>query len=78
MIAQYLDTGIASRIGCYSDAVVAGPNLAWLLTSATPGLSVTGALPADFEGQTMLAWEHIIQMLEEADMTVADIIKVNQ
>jgi len=39
------DIGVASQIGAYSDAVEARPNLRWLLTSGTPGLSTTGDLP---------------------------------
>ena len=41
------DIGVASQIGAYSDAVEARPNLRWLLTSGTPGLSTTGDLPKD-------------------------------
>ena len=33
------DVGVASQIGAYSDALEAGPNLRWLMTSGTPGLS---------------------------------------
>jgi enamine deaminase RidA (YjgF/YER057c/UK114 family) len=70
--------GVASQIGSYSDAVEAGPNLRWLLTSGTPGLPTTGGLPADITGQAELAWAHIVRMLEQAGMTVADVVKVTQ
>jgi hypothetical protein len=50
------DIGVASQIGAYSDAVEARPNLRWLLTSGTPGLSTTGDLPKDISGQAELAW----------------------
>src|SRR5438105_4301242 len=72
------DIGVASQIGSYSDAVEAGPNLRWLLTSGTPGLSVNGKLPKDITGQAELAWEHILRMLDKAGMTVADVLKVTQ
>ena len=39
------DIGVASQIAAYSDAIEARPNLRWLLTSGTPGLSTTGDLP---------------------------------
>ncbi len=39
------DIGVASLIAAYSDAIEARPNLRWLLTSGTPGLSTTGDLP---------------------------------
>jgi 2-iminobutanoate/2-iminopropanoate deaminase len=72
------DIGVASQIGAYSDALEAGPNLRWLMTSGTPGLSLTGELPDDISGQAELAWEHIVRMLDRAGMTVNDIVKVTQ
>jgi 2-iminobutanoate/2-iminopropanoate deaminase len=70
--------GVARQIGKYSDAIEAAPNLRWLMTSGTPGLSEAGDLPADITGQAELAWKHIIKMLEQADMAVGDIVKVTQ
>ncbi len=72
------DIGIASQIGAYSDATEVKPNLRWLLTSGTPGLSRSGDLPNDISGQAELAWEHVVHMLHQARMTVADIVKVTQ
>jgi 2-iminobutanoate/2-iminopropanoate deaminase len=73
-----LDIDVARQIGTYSDAVLVKPNLRWLMTSGTPGLSETGILPGDITGQAELAWEHIVHMLERAEMTVADVVKVTQ
>ena len=70
--------GVAAQIGAYSDALETAPNLRWLLTSGTPGLETNGELPSDIAGQTELAWKHIVRMLEQAGMTVADIVKVTQ
>src|SRR5262249_28389146 len=72
------DIGVARQIGSYSDAVEAKPNLRWLMTSGTPGLAVGGNLPEDITGQAELAWQHVVGLLEKADMTVADIVKVTQ
>jgi 2-iminobutanoate/2-iminopropanoate deaminase len=72
------DIGVASQIGAYSDALEGGANLRWLMTSGTPGLSLTGELPGDISGQAELAWEHIGRMLDRAGMTVNDIVKVTQ
>jgi 2-iminobutanoate/2-iminopropanoate deaminase len=72
------DIGVASQIGTYSDAIEARPNLRWLVTSGTPGLSTTGDLPKDITGQAERAWEHVIGLLERAGMTVADVVKVTQ
>jgi enamine deaminase RidA (YjgF/YER057c/UK114 family) len=72
------DIGIARQIAAYSDAIEVKPNLRWLMTSGTPGLSHTGDLPNDITGQAELAWEHVVRMLQQASMTVADIVKVTQ
>ena len=72
------DIGVASQIAAYSDSVEVKPNQRWLLTSGTPGLATNGDLPKDISGQAELAWQHIVRMLEGADMTVADIVKVTQ
>jgi 2-iminobutanoate/2-iminopropanoate deaminase len=68
--------GVASQIGSYSDAIEAKPNLRWLMTSGTPGLSVSGDLPKDIVSQAELAWQHVVGLLKKADMTVADIVKI--
>jgi 2-iminobutanoate/2-iminopropanoate deaminase len=72
------DIGVASQIGAYSDALEAAPNLRWLMTSGTPGLSSAGELPGDISGQAELAWEHVTRMLDRAAMTMGDIVKVTQ
>jgi len=69
---------VASQIGTYSDAIEARPNLRWLMTSGTPGLSAAGDLPNDIIGQAEQAWEHIMTILARAGMTMADVIKVTQ
>jgi 2-iminobutanoate/2-iminopropanoate deaminase len=70
--------GVATQIGTYSDAVETGSNMRWLFTSGTPGLETNGDLPRDIVAQTELAWKHILQMLEQAGMTIADVVKVTQ
>jgi 2-iminobutanoate/2-iminopropanoate deaminase len=72
------DVGIAKQIGKYSDALETAPNLRWLMTSGTPGLSEVGELPKDISGQAELAWKHIIKMLDQADMGLGDMVKVTQ
>ncbi len=72
------DIGVARQIAAYSDSIEVAPNLRWLMTSGTPGLAASGDLPTDITGQAELAWQHIIRMLEQAGMTVADLVKVTQ
>ena len=72
------DISVASHIGKYSDAIEVGPNMRWLMTSGTPGLSAAGGLPNDIAGQAELAWQNVMNLLAKADMAVADIVKVTQ
>ena len=70
------DIGIARQIGRYSDATDVSVNARWLLMSGTPGLAIDGKLPSDITGQAELAWQHIVEMLASARMTVHDLVKV--
>jgi len=72
------DIGVARQIGSYSDAVETAPNLRWLFTSGTPGLPIGDKLPPDITGQAEMAWAHILRMLENSQMTIADLVKVTQ
>lgn len=78
MSHKFQDIGVARQIAAYSDAVEVQPNLRWLLTSGTPGLSKAGHLPEDISDQAELAWQHIVEMLKQANMQIADAIKVTQ
>ena len=78
MSYKFQDIGVARQIAAYSDAVEVQPNLRWLLTSGTPGLSKAGHLPEDISDQAELAWQHIVEMLKQANMQIADAIKVTQ
>ena len=72
------DVGVATQIGKYSDAVEAPANARWLITSGTPGVGLDGTLPPDIAGQAELAWTHIVAMLQRADMTVHDLVRITQ
>jgi 2-iminobutanoate/2-iminopropanoate deaminase len=72
------DIGVASQIAAYSDAIEVAPGLRWLLTSGTPGLSTDGNIAKDISGQAEVAWEHVVRMLRQSDMTLADVVKVTQ
>jgi 2-iminobutanoate/2-iminopropanoate deaminase len=72
------NVGVAARIGRYSDAIECVAPTRWLMTSGTPGLDAQGTMPADFATQATLAWENIMRILREADMGIADVVKVTQ
>ena len=48
------------------------------MTSGTPGFTDASKVPTDIAGQSELAWENVLRVLSEADMTVDDIVKVTQ
>jgi len=70
--------GVARQIARYSDAIETTSHLRWLHTSGTPGLTETGELPKDITSQAWLAWQHLSEMLERANMTPANLVKVTQ
>ena len=76
MTLEFHGIGVARQISVYSDAVEAPANARWIFTSGTPGLALNGVLPQDITSQAELAWTHVITMLERADMTVHDLVKV--
>ena len=76
MVNQYVDVGVASKIGTYSDGMLVDPGARWLFTSGTPGLNAGGATPEGITAQADQAWKHVIAMLEQAGMTVHDLVKV--
>ena len=61
--------GVAQQIARYSDAIETASHLRWFHPSGTPGLTETGELPKDITSQAWLAWQHISEMLERANMT---------
>jgi enamine deaminase RidA (YjgF/YER057c/UK114 family) len=75
---SHQNIGVAAQIGLYSDAVMVAGNKRWLFTAGTPGIALDGMVPNDIEAQSELAWKHIQTMLNEADMTMENVVKVTQ
>jgi len=70
-------TGIAKQISTYSDATEVRSPTRWLFTAGTPGLTQDGHLPKGIVEQSELAWKNILDALAKADMTIANVVKVN-
>ena len=68
--------GVSKNIGSYSDAIESASGLRWLHTSGTPGMTKSGELPKDIEGQSRQVWANMIEILDQAEMTINDIVKV--
>ncbi|MGZ3158752.1 MAG: RidA family protein [Burkholderiaceae bacterium] len=77
MLVQH-NIGVAAQIGTYSDAIEVPPGARWLMTAGTPGLAMDGTLPDGIAAQAELAWQHIVNLLERAGMSIDDIVKITQ
>jgi enamine deaminase RidA (YjgF/YER057c/UK114 family) len=73
---QRIDVGVARRIGTYSDAIVAPANARWLFSAGTPGMAPDGTTPEGITAQAEQAWKNVVAMLDQAGMTVHDLVKV--
>jgi 2-iminobutanoate/2-iminopropanoate deaminase len=73
-----IDTGIASQIGHYSDAIAVNNNVQWLFSSATPGLPSEGELNRNISEQAELAWEQLLIIVNEAGMGMQHLVKITQ
>jgi 2-iminobutanoate/2-iminopropanoate deaminase len=76
MAHQTHDIGVAHNIGRYSDALETAPGLRWLYSAGTPGMTSGGELPAGIEAQARLAWQNVLEILQKANMTTRDLVKV--
>lgn len=72
------DIGVAKQIAVYSDSIEVRGDVRWLFSSGTPGLAINGDLPSDITGQAEIAWKHVIDLLEQVDMGLADLVTVTQ
>ena len=61
----------------YAHAVEVPPESRLLFISGLNGYEVDGqTMPADFEGQADLIWSHLERILEEAAMSVSDLVSL--
>ncbi len=60
----------------YSQGVGVQDAARWLYISGQVGIPLDGVLPEGFEEQARNAWRNVFGVLEAADMTPADLVKV--
>jgi len=73
------NVGISHQVGKYSDAVEVIDPRRVLYISGTPGIdAASGELPEGFTEQAELAWENIVSILRDANMSVENIVKLTQ
>ncbi len=66
--------GWPARMGAASSAMLAGEHL---YIGGQPGIAPDGSIPADTEQQTRQAWARVKAVLEEAGMSLAEIVRTN-
>src|ERR1700761_8317796 len=77
-VMSVVETGVAKHIGRYSDAVRIPFDHDLVMTSGTPGLDESGAVPAAFADEARQAWINVREALERAGASVDDIVSVRQ
>ncbi len=76
-LIKHNPTSIAAPAGAYSNGVSAPGGGRWLHIAGQVAIAADGSVPGDFEQQAHLAWRNLVAVLEDAGMTVADLVKVN-
>ncbi len=69
-------SSIAAPVGAYSHAIAAPAAGRWLHLSGQVGIRPDGSLPDDFAGQAQAAWSNVRAILEDADMSIENLVKV--
>ncbi len=68
--------GLSDRQGRYADAVRVPAGTVQIVTSGTPGLTPTGAIPEKFEDEAHQAWLNVRKVLLVAGGCLHDVISV--
>ena len=76
MRSTHNPSGVAAPSAAYAHGVKVDGAASWLHISGQIGTHPDGTLAGDSEAQMAMCWERIIAILEDADMTVEDIVKV--
>ena len=63
--------------GPYSHALAVRPDLRWVYISGQMGVAPDGSIPPDVETQTEIVWGNCVHLLEEAGMTMDDVVRVS-
>lgn len=68
--------GVSDRIGHNADAIRVPSQAVQVMTSGTPGLTPTGAIPDTFEAEARQAWRNVRKILTAAGAGLGDIVSV--
>lgn len=68
---------IAPPFSCYSHGASAPASARWLYISGQVGATPEGVVPHDPEQQIRLAWDNLLAVLQDAGMSMTDLVKVD-
>lgn len=77
LLGHLLPKQIRKPFARYSHAVTVPASANWLLCSGQLGISTSDEIPEDAEAQAVLCFEAIGACLTEANMSFADIVRIN-
>jgi 2-iminobutanoate/2-iminopropanoate deaminase len=67
---------VAAPSGRYSHGIEVPPNARWLHISGQVGTAPDGTVPPDIDGQAANCWRNIKNILEAAQMSIEDVVKI--
>ena len=77
MNRQLNPTGSFTPPSGYSHGVEVSVGSRLLFTAGQVGREADGSVPVEFELQARLAWRNVVNVLEAAQMSMADVVKLN-
>jgi 2-iminobutanoate/2-iminopropanoate deaminase len=69
-------SAVAPPAGRYTHAIGVPANVRWLHVSGQVGVAPDGSTPAGIEAQVENCWKNLLAILEDAGMTLDDVVKV--
>jgi 2-iminobutanoate/2-iminopropanoate deaminase len=77
MLTAIAPAGLPAPLARYSHGVLVAPGARLLFCSGQLGLAPDGSVPDDAEAQAELIFDAIAAILDEAGMSLADIVRLN-
>ncbi|MEQ8345966.1 MAG: RidA family protein [Sneathiellaceae bacterium] len=68
---------VAGPDGMFSHGIEVPPGARWLFVTGQVGIDVDGRIASDIAEQCRVAWTNVLTVLADADMGVADLVRVN-
>lgn len=77
MLKKHNPETVATPLSSYSHGVEVPANARWTCLSGQIAIATDGSVPNGIEAQTRLVFENITNILQSADMTLQDLVRLN-